>query len=78
MSGFTLRGVTVLDRGGGFTGPVDVRVVDGLIAELDVGLSLDIGLRDVDLAGLWLLPGVFDVHLHALTHSHDPAQESLT
>jgi len=58
-----LRGAQVLDAGGGFTGPLDVHVEDGRVTAL--GENLDArGAVEVDCAGLWLLPGVFDCHDH--------------
>lgn len=39
---------------------VDVRVENGIIAELGEGL----GAPDVDLAGRWLIPGLWDHHVH--------------
>jgi imidazolonepropionase-like amidohydrolase len=53
----------VLDAGGGFTGPVDVHVQDGVVAALGANLDAP-GAVEVDCAGLWLLPGVFDCHDH--------------
>jgi len=66
-----VAGVHALDRGGGFAGPVDVSVVDGRIE--GVGRSLR-PARDqprLDGRGLWLLPGIFDCHLHAGLASFD-------
>jgi imidazolonepropionase-like amidohydrolase len=58
-----LRGGHVLDEGGGFGDPVDVHVQDGLVAAVGPNLNAP-GAVDVDCAGLWLLPGVFDCHDH--------------
>ena len=68
---FILRGVHVLDQAGEFGGPTDVRVVDGHIAGLAANLPVEKSLMDVDLSGRWLLPGIVDTHLHAVTHSFD-------
>ena len=62
MTTFTLREAMVLDEGGSFQGPVDVRVADGVIAEL--GPSLGADRVSTDFSGLWLLPGIFDCHDH--------------
>ncbi len=59
---FVLREVQALDRAGSFSGPVDVRVEDGVIAAVGAGLAAD--KASVDCAGLWLMPGVFDCHDH--------------
>lgn len=58
-----LRGAQVLDAGGGFTGPLDVHVQEGRVAGLGTNLGAP-GALEVDCAGLWLLPGVFDCHDH--------------
>jgi imidazolonepropionase-like amidohydrolase len=59
---FTLREAMVLDRSGGFAGPVDVRVEDGRVAAVGAGLA---GAGpSLDFSGLWLLPGIFDCHDH--------------
>ena len=68
---FILRGVHVLDQAGEFTGPTDVRVVNGHIDALAADLPVEKSLTDVDLSGLWLMPGIVDTHLHAVTHSFD-------
>jgi imidazolonepropionase-like amidohydrolase len=58
-----LRSAQVLDEGGGFAGPLDIHVRDGRVDAL--GPNLDTAdAVDVDCAGLWLLPGVFDCHDH--------------
>ena len=66
-----IRGVNVLDETGGFAGPVDVLVAHGVVTA--VGRSLSPGASQVTLDGdgLWLLPGVFDCHLHAGLSSFD-------
>ena len=72
MSSYTLREAQVLDRGGGFTGPVDVRVQDGRVAA--VGHALPADAASVDCAGLWLMPGVFDCHDHVSFSTVDLAE----
>jgi len=70
-AGIFIAGVHALDHGGSFTGPVDVSVVEGRVA--GVGRSLR-PARDqprLDGHGLWLLPGIFDCHLHAGLASFD-------
>lgn len=62
MSSYTLRNAQVLDRSGGFSGPLDVRVEADRVA--GVGRALPADGPSVDCAGLWLMPGVFDCHDH--------------
>ena len=60
-----LRNATVLDEGGGFTGPIDLLALDGSVAAR--GARLDAppdGVPTVDFSGLWVMPGVFDCHTH--------------
>lgn len=71
MSAFTLRAVRVLDAGGGFTPPRDLRVDGEVITALAPALPIDRGVIDVDGAGLWLLPGIVDCHVHLATHTGD-------
>jgi imidazolonepropionase-like amidohydrolase len=76
MSAYTLRQVRVLDRGGGFSEPVDVRVEDGRVAA--VGRALPAEGDSVDCAGLWLMPGVFDCHDHVSFSSVDLGENLTT
>ena len=52
----TLRGARIGDR------LVDVRIEDGLIAEL--GTIVDACGEEVELDGRWLVPGLWDNHVH--------------
>ena len=72
MTSFVLRAVNVLDESGGFTGPLDVAVHEGRIAAVgrDVALPMDDALEH-DAADLWLMPGVFDCHVHPAFSSLD-------
>jgi imidazolonepropionase-like amidohydrolase len=68
MSGpadLVLRGVHALDERGGFTEPVDVVVHDGTVGAVAPDAGRQGGSDDVDASGLWLMPGVFDCHVHA-------------
>src|SRR5260221_11753428 len=56
--------VRVLDRSGSFDGPLDVSVVDGRITAIGPNLRPLAGQLRLDGAGQWLLPGIFDCHLH--------------
>jgi imidazolonepropionase-like amidohydrolase len=66
-----LHGVHALDRSGGFAGPLDVSVVDGMITGLGPNLAPLAGQAAIDGYGLWLLPGIFDCHLHTGLASYD-------
>ncbi|MGH3194846.1 MAG: metal-dependent hydrolase family protein [Streptosporangiaceae bacterium] len=66
-----IAGVRALDRGGSFTGPVDVSVVGGRVAGVGCGLRPARDQPRLDGHGLWLLPGIFDCHLHVGLASFD-------
>jgi predicted amidohydrolase YtcJ len=62
---FVLRGARLADLDGSGTpdAPVDLRILDGGVAE--VGPSLDAaGLEEVDAGGRWVMPGLWDHHVH--------------
>jgi imidazolonepropionase-like amidohydrolase len=66
-----LRRARVLDEGGGFTGPCDILVEGGLIRGVgNVGPAPPAAV-EVDLASLWLMPGVVDAHVHIAVSSLD-------
>jgi imidazolonepropionase-like amidohydrolase len=66
-----LHGVFALDRSGGFAGPLDVSVTEGRITSLGENLTPHPGQAAIDGYGLWLLPGIFDCHLHAGLATYD-------
>ena len=67
-----LREATVLDRGGGFDGPLDIEVAGGRIARLARDLPAA-GVPSIDFSGLWVLPGIFDCHDHLTLSTVDLA-----
>lgn len=67
MSSFLLRDVhvvEVLPGTGHGSAPVDVRVRDGVVAEIGCGLDRPVGLPVYDGRGRWLIPGLWDQHTH--------------
>lgn len=68
--GVVLRGGEVLDPGAGLAGRLDVRVRDGLIAEVGPGLPPD-GDSVLDVTGHLVLPGLIDLHAHAFIGASD-------
>ena len=44
--------------------PVDVLVVDGVVTEVGPGLARPAGVEEVDAEGRWMLPGLWDQHVH--------------
>lgn len=59
-----MRGSTVFDGSGGAPQRADVRVRDGLVAEVGAGLAVLPGETVVEAQGLEILPGFVDVHSH--------------
>lgn len=66
-----LRGANILDpRSGEFLGGLELRLRDGLIAE--IGRGLDAASADtevIDLTGRFVLPGLTDSHYHLVSRS---------
>src|SRR6478735_5643026 len=64
MSDFVLRDVRLVPLRGVAAppGPVDVRVTDGQVSE--VGPALPARGPEVDADGRWLVPGLWDQHVH--------------
>ncbi|HEX6150715.1 amidohydrolase [Nocardioides sp.] len=65
MSDFLLRDARLVDLDGGGTAdrPVDVRIVEGIVAEVAPRLPAE-GLPEVAADGRWLMPGLWDQHVH--------------
>jgi imidazolonepropionase-like amidohydrolase len=61
---FTLREVQVLDESGGFTAPVDVAVMGGVVVAVEANVEAPDEGPEIDCSGLWLMPGIFDCHAH--------------
>jgi imidazolonepropionase-like amidohydrolase len=62
-----------LHETGDFRGPSDVAIEDGLISAVGPDLPLS-SAPSYDLSGSWLLPGMFDCHLHASATSIDTVE----
>jgi imidazolonepropionase-like amidohydrolase len=66
-----IRGANVLDESGSFVGPVDIAVEDGIVVALGHHLSPATTQVNLDGEGLWVLPGMFDCHVHSGLSSFD-------
>jgi imidazolonepropionase-like amidohydrolase len=78
---FVIRNAYVLDESGGFEGPTDTVVVDGVIEALGWDLTAPDDAPEHDFGGLWLLPGIFDCHTHpmyAATTDVEPLRTPIT
>ncbi|GAB2866136.1 amidohydrolase [Nocardioides pacificus] len=65
--------------------PVDVLVEHGTVVEVGPSLQRPAGLEEVDAGGRWLIPGLWDAHVHLgqwtlasqrldLAHTHSPEE----
>jgi dihydroorotase len=68
--GLVLKGGQVLDPGAGLTGALDVRIRDGLVAEVGAGLAADGDVVE-DVGGRLVLPGLIDLHAHCFIGAAD-------
>ena len=68
-----LRGGRVIDPGRSFDSEADVLLSGGLVARIEPGIAngLPVSTRIVDARGLWVVPGLIDLH----THLREPGQE---
>jgi predicted amidohydrolase YtcJ len=66
MSDFVLRDVRLVPLRGDQAppGPVDVRVADGRVVEVGPTLTRPAGVEEVRGGGRWLVPGLWDQHVH--------------
>lgn len=59
-----IKNATIFDGEGGAPIVGDVAVKDGRIAALGFNLATDLATDVIDAAGLWLTPGLLDIHTH--------------
>lgn len=59
-----LKGGHVVDARNGIDGVMDVAVADGKIAAVRAGIDPASARRVVDVAGLYVTPGLIDIHVH--------------
>lgn len=66
MTPFVLRSVRLvpLEEGRASSEPVDVLVGDGRVREVGTSLSTPPGTEEVEGEGRWLVPGLWDQHVH--------------
>lgn len=61
---FSLHHVRVLEQDGGFSDATDVVVEDGVVSAVGDGVQAPDGAPRYDFSDLWVMPGVFDCHVH--------------
>ncbi|MCW2976966.1 MAG: amidohydrolase [Actinomycetia bacterium] len=59
-----LRDLSIVTRSGHVDGPLDVCLRDGRIEDVGRHLSISDGATEIDMAGVFALPGVIDCHTH--------------
>lgn len=71
MRRLLIRGGRLVDPSQGLDGALDLLVEDGLVAAIDRGIPAPEGAEVVDAAGLVVVPGLIDIHVHL----REPGQE---
>ena len=71
MPDILLRGGRVIDPASNFDGNADVLLQDGKVARVGDGIAAPAGAKVIDVKGLWVVPGLIDMH----THLREPGQE---
>ena len=66
-----LRGGRVIDPARGMDAEADVLLKDGVVSRVGKGIADGTSARVVDVRGLWVVPGLIDLH----THLREPGQE---
>ncbi len=59
-----LQGGHVIDPKNNIDGPMDVGITDGKISAVSQGLPTDSAEKVVDVSGLYVTPGLIDLHVH--------------
>jgi dihydroorotase len=68
MYDLVLRGGHVIDPAGGVDGVADVGIAGGAIVAVAPGLDTARAKRVVDVDGLYVTPGLIDIHVHVYPH----------
>lgn len=76
MTEILLKHGRVVDPASGHDGVTDLRIVDGAVAER--GDDLSTTGEVVDCAGLWVLPGLVDLHAHLREPGFEDAEDIAT
>ncbi len=67
-----LKGGHVIDPRNGINAVRDVAVANGKVAEVGSGISSADALKVVDVSGLYVIPGLIDIHTHVYTGTGEP------
>ncbi len=64
-----LKGGRVIDPANNVDGVRDVAVKDGRIAAVEAGIPASRARKTIDVSGLYVTPGLVDIHVHVFLHS---------
>jgi len=64
-----LKGGHVIDPANNVDGLRDVAVKDGRIAAVEAGIPASRARKTIDVSGLYVTPGLVDIHVHVFLHS---------
>ncbi len=59
-----LKGGHLIDAKSNIDGPMDLAITDGMIAEVARGIPKSKAARTIDVSGLYVTPGLIDMHAH--------------
>jgi dihydroorotase len=76
VSEIVLRNGHVIDPANGVNGIADVRVADGRVEAVARSLPARPGDMDIDVSGLYVTPGIIDMHVH-VAHTHSRSELAL-
>src|SRR5690242_6592310 len=66
-----LKGGHVIDPANNLDGPADVAIADKKIARVGPGIPSADAKQVVDVLGLYVTPGLIDIHVHVYPHWGD-------
>lgn len=68
-----LKGGHVIDPANGIDAPMDVAIGDGIILEVAPSIDTSTAEQVVDVSGLYVTPGLIDMHTHVFFGTEEPA-----
>ncbi|MEW6750720.1 MAG: amidohydrolase/deacetylase family metallohydrolase [Candidatus Latescibacterota bacterium] len=59
-----LKGGHLIDPANGRSGPLDLGIAQGKVAAVDSGMPAETAAKMVDVTGMYVVPGLIDIHVH--------------